>query len=362
MIGLDENKRKALGIFAKYYETAEFNFYQIEKREFGVGLIKKIDARHLAFESVEQFRKYLLVNTPLFVSHSTAYYQFPSATPIQKKSWFGADIVFDLDLHAEGKYEVYKKLETAKQDAIRLFEDFLKDDFGITDVIYAFSGNRGYHLHIRDKNFLELGGDERKEIVDYIRGTGLSYLNFFWEKEVPGRRISQWIGPTPSEAGYRGKFARKVVAVLQENPNEISRKFKREDEKRIALEGIAKGNWSILESYKDKLGTLATELPLTSVDTDAGVTQDLSKLIRVPNSIHGETGLIAKIVTDIDSFDPLKDAVIPSKQVMNITFTEDVPEIEFLNTTFGPFKKEEIKELPQGMALFFVLKGSAGFT
>ena len=201
MIELTSNKREALKYIAHYYESAQFNFYQIEKREFGIGLIKKIDARHLAFESIEQFRKYLLVNTPLFVSHSTAYYGYPAATPIQKKGWNGADIVFDLDMHAEGKYDVYKKLEEAKQDAIRLKEDFIKSDFGIDEVLCVFSGNRGYHLHIRDKNFIEIGGEERKELVDYIRGNGLNYLNFFEEREVPGRRINQWIGPLPNEAG-----------------------------------------------------------------------------------------------------------------------------------------------------------------
>ncbi len=361
MIELTSNKREALKYIAEYYENAQFNFYQIEKREFGIGLIKKIDARHLAFQSVEQFRKYLLVNTPLFVSHSTAYYGYPAATPIQKKGWGGADIVFDLDMHAEGKYEVYKKLEEAKQDAIRLAEDFLKADFGIDEILYVFSGNRGYHLHIRDKNFIEIGGEERKELVDYIRGNGLNYINFFEEREVPGRRINQWIGPLPSEAGYRGKFARKVVQILREHPQEISRKFKKEEEQRVVLEGIEKGNWSMLEGYKDKLAQYALELPLTSVDTDAGVTQDLSKLIRVPNSIHGETGLVAKVVDTINSFDPLKDAALKEKGERIIQFIEDVPEIEFLDTTFGPFKKDKKNELPIAAALFFVLKGSADF-
>ena len=39
----------------------------------------------------------------------------------------------------------------------------------------------------------------------------------------------------------------------------------------------------------------------------------------------------------------------------------DVPEIEFLDTTFGPFKKDKKNELPIAAALFFVLKGSADF-
>src|SRR3989338_2066650 len=358
----DIDRRIALKFIAEYYASAEFNIFQIEKREFGIGLIKKIDARHLAFDSMEGFRKYVLTNTPLFVSHSTAYYEFPAATPIEKKSWFGNDLVFDLDMHSDGKYGVYHKLEEVKQDAIRLVEEFLLTDFGISkkDILYVFSGNRGYHVHVRDKNYLDLCSDERKEIVDYIRGTGLNYENFFDINES-GRII----GPRPDEKGHRGRFARAAITMLEKEPVKLSRVFSKDEIRNNFITGVREGNWS-RTSIKDiisRLKIVADTLLLSTVNTDAGVTQDLSKLIRVPNSIHGETGLIAKIISDINNFDPLKDAVINinKNEAKCIIFTEDVPEIEFANSTFGPFKKDEKKELQLVVAIFFVLKGSASF-
>ena len=119
-------------IFAEYYATADIRIPEIERREFGIGNKKKIDARHLNFANVSDFRKYLCTNTPMFVSHSTAYYEFPGMTPIQKKRWLGADLVFDLDIHAEGKYAVYSKLEEMKDDVTRLVNDFIMGDFGIS--------------------------------------------------------------------------------------------------------------------------------------------------------------------------------------------------------------------------------------
>ncbi len=358
----DSDKRIALKFIADYYTSAEFNIFQIEKREFGIGLIKKIDARHLAFDSIEGFRKYLLTNTPLFVSHSTAYYEFPGATPIEKKSWFGNDLVFDLDLHSEGKYGVYPKLEEVKQDAIRLVEDFLLADFGISkkDILYVFSGNRGYHIHVRDKNYLDLGSDERKEIVDYIRGTGLNYKNFFYEDER-GRRF----GPKPDESGHRGRFARAAIAFLEKEPGKLSRVFSKEDVRNNFIAGLREGNWSktSIHDIVDRMHVVADSMQLATVNTDAGVTQDLSKLIRVPNSVHGETGLIAKIVDNINSFDPLKDAIINmnKNEIRNVLFSEDIPQLEFANATYGPFKKDEKLELPFAVAMFFVLKGSGNF-
>ena len=349
-------------IFASYYESADFQIPALEQREFGVGNRKKIDARHLSFTNISEFRGYLCNNTPMFVSHSTAYYDFPGATPIQKKQWKCADLVFDLDIHAGGRYGAFSKLEGIKEDLCRLVDDFILNDFGISKkhVAMVFSGNRGYHVHVRDPAFLPLGGDERRELVDYIMGQGLNYLDFFSFSDSKPPRL---LGPRPDEDGYRGRLAKQTVKLLKENPSLISRVFAKEEKRDFFISGIREGNWSRTSlKFNDllrRLGVIAKSLPVSSVNTDIGVTQDLSKLIRVPNSIHGETGLIAKIVDDIDSFNPLDDAVLESKETMKVRFLEDVPELHFMGETRGPFKKEEMKELPQPLALFYVLKQSA---
>ncbi len=346
-------------IFAGYYETARIMIPAIEKREFGVGIRKKIEARHLNFANVSEFRNYLCSNTPMFVSHSAAYYKFPGATPIQKKQWIGADVIFDLDIHAEGRYGAYARLEEMKGDVLRLVNDFLINDFGIAEehIAVVFSGNRGYHVHVRDPAYLPLGGEERRELVDYILGQGLDYLNFFPQRERGGKLI----GPRPDEGGYRGRLARGTIRVLEEDPVSISRIFKDKGRREFFINGIKEGNWSRttlkFDDLLKRLRPIASTLPVSSVNTDVGVTQDLSKLIRVPNSIHGETGLIAKIVEDIESFDPFRDAVIRSDKRMKVRFSEDVPALPTVGTE--GFKKGEIKELPQHLAVFFVQKGSA---
>ncbi len=352
----------ALERFRNYYQQAEFDIVQIDKREFGIGNIKKIDARHLAFTSEDAFRSYLMNNTPLFVSHSTAYYRYPGATPIEKKEWGGADVVFDLDMHAEGKYGVYEKLKEVKKDTIKLIEDFLLADFGIpkSELLIVFSGNRGYHVHVRDRNYLDLGSDERRELVDYIRGAGLNYRNFFESEEIK-KNVFRITGPKPDDQGYRGRFARAVIETLEKNPEKIAKKFTKDEERAKFEQGIKEGMWS-KTSVKDILsavGVVSSELPLHTVDTDAGVTFDTSKLIRVPNSIHGETGFVAKIVKDLDSFNPFKDATLKLKGESKVKFTEDVPAIEFGEETIGPFVKEMEGILDESHALFFILKGSA---
>ncbi|MFA6530487.1 MAG: DNA primase small subunit domain-containing protein, partial [Candidatus Micrarchaeia archaeon] len=300
------------------------------------------------------------------VSHSAAYYERPGATPIEKKGWLGADLIFDLDLHAEGKYGVYAVLDQVKSDTIRLLEEFLIEDFGISksETITVFSGNRGYHIHVRDRAYHSLGIEERREIADYVNGTGLNYLNFFEEQEVPGRKLTKKIGPKPSDFGYRGRFARAAVKALEQTPNPISPIFSNPEKRQKFIDGVMKGDWNktSLADIVKRFEPIAKELPIRSIDTDVGVTQDVSKLIRVPNSIHGETGLMAKIIpySELASFSPLDDALaFGMKETIKVEFIEPVPPLKFGKQTFADFKKDEIIELPEALAIFVLAKGSA---
>ena len=51
--------------------------------------------------------------------------------------------------------------------------------------------------------------------------------------------------------------------------------------------------------------------------------------------------------------------MMKSNSTIKIKFFEDVPQIEISDSTYS-FKKDEIAELPEYVAMFFVLKGSAG--
>jgi DNA primase small subunit len=55
-----------------------------------------------------------------------------------------------------------------------------------------------------------------------------------------------------------------------------------------------------------------TAVSLGAGETDEPVTCDIKRLIRLPSSLHGKTGLkVVKItVDDLAEFDPLRDAVV----------------------------------------------------
>ncbi len=335
-------------IFRAYYRQATIDISDIEKREFGVGKEKKIETRHIAFPSHFEFREYLINNVPYYVSHSISYYNFPSARPVQKKEWVKADLVFDLDAPAKTKYSAFEILDEIKKDTIRLVE-ILISDFDISEkyIKIVFSGSKGYHIHVTDPEYQKLYGEARRQITDYIGGKGFSLDQHVY---FEGKKL---IGPKLGEGGYRGKLAKLVF----DNANKLV------PDPDFFKSGIKEGNWSKtkspLKKLYDKISELTKSLYVGSVETDVMVTQDLSRLIRVPNSLHGDTGFIAKVVSDLDKFDPLKDAILTSDNRFKIKFIEDVPELDQLNC--GPFYKGEIKRLELHLALLFTSKNSAEF-
>ena len=79
--------------------------------------------------------------------------------------------------------------------------------------------------------------------------------------------------------------------------------------------GIGNGNWDTVnipkkaEFWAKMLSSIAIK---QSDSIDKNVSTDVHKLLRLPGTIHGDTGLIAKrlsSVSDLSNFDPMSDAV-----------------------------------------------------
>ena len=102
------------------------------------------------------------------------------------------------------------------------------------------------------------------------------------------------------------------------------------------------------------------ELPIKglSPDTDEPVTSDIKRLIRLPGSIHGGSGLIARMVDDLDDFDPLVDAVIFSEEEKKIISDRNM-EVRMMDNTYK-IKKGENK-VPEFVAVFLICRGVAEY-
>jgi DNA primase small subunit len=357
--------------FSEYYSRHRISESNAEKREFGFGSWdKKIESRHMRFSSSNELSAALAKSAPFYVSRSAAYYEFPDARPMPRKNWLGADLIFDLDAsHKEhdpegkdcGKFTCEKCLSYIKGQTIKLVEDFLVPDFGFSrsEISVNFSGNRGYHVHVVDKGILPLGREERREMVDYITGTGLQYERFFYKD---GRKN---VGPAPSDGGYHGKFAREIIRLLRSDEGfagSLNRKLRKPEMLERFIEGVGEGNWDRVNiaDREQKFKEIFRRLSVKLSDTvDVNVTCDVSKLIRLPNSLHGGTGFAAIGVRDLEKFEPMRDAVVLGDGEVKVKITEHVPGLAMKGKAYGPFKKDDEPSVPEHVAIYLICKRAA---
>lgn len=350
-------------LFSKHYSKAKLNVVKPQQREFGFGgWEKKIEFRHIGVRSEEELRAKLVKDAPLYVSHSVGYYEYPDARPMVKKNWLGADLVFDLDAegHSCGKFTCEDCMQKVKLDAIKLIEDFLIPDFGFSkgELTVNFSGSRGYHVHVRSDAVMELDRDARREIADYVTGTGLEFTRLFWQE---GKKI---FGPTPTQGGYGGKFARAYVRLLDDDSFalSVSRKLKDKAEREKLKGAIARGNWDNIgiANREKKLQEKFEIMRLTLAGRiDANVTADSSKLIRMPDSLHGGSGLAAKSmqIGELAAFEPMKSAKVFTQGSLRVKTAEAVPIVPHL--VEEPLEAGRIAELPMAAAVYLLCKKAA---
>jgi len=389
--------------FAEYYKTKSSNIQpptRMENREFAFLIFKeKIMLRHKGFKNAENLRNLLKNVAPSDVYYSSAHYERPEEE-MEEKGWLGADLIFDIDADhiptpcnkqhdtwtcnkcgatgrgppPEGCPQCGEQrfddktwpcevcLESAKEETIKLV-DVLTRDFGLSsdEVNVAFSGHRGYHVHVENEVIQTLDQVARKEIVDYIVGVGL-------EPQLLG--VEGGSGPNLDDPGWRGRIAKGTYDFLN------TATFTQLAEiglKKSAVKTLVTQRARVLESWRDRgpwkvLKGVGSEgwrrvvqkaVEEQSVKIDTVVTTDIHRLIRLTDTLHGKTGLkkTAVAISDVEEFDPLKGAIAFKEGVIKITVSE-APKFTLGERTYGPYKDLEV-ELPTAAALFLLCKGAA---
>ncbi len=397
--------------FLEYYTNSSSEIclpHSSERREFGALLFdRKSMVRHRRIETESDLRVLLLSLAPSDVYYSSAYYEKPDASEMERKGWLGADLVFDIDadhfptpcnkLHDEwtcnecsfvgrgsapdicpacGGQKLESKtwpceecLNSAKAETSKLL-DILARDFGFSksETQAFFSGHRGYHVHVESETIEALDSIARKEVVDYVCGLGLEtgFEKIGKRTALTGyqRRLRL------DDLGWRGRLARGLYDfVLHSKPEDwLGMGLSRRTAQTIArnISTILK-SWGKAGPYRSVKGVgveswrriveHCTECLSANVDTV--VTTDIHRLIRVSGTLHGKTGLkkVGFPIPALDSFDPFKSAVAFKSGTVDVIIS-DAPEFRLGDEVFGPFKNCKM-ELPTAAAVLLVGKGRA---
>lgn len=409
MLQKDDLKKTRLFLesnFAKFYEVEFHNDAlpnHLAQREFGFLSFKdNMMIRHQHFQTPHEFTNFISSFTPLHAYYSSAYYRQPDAA-MDKKDWRGADLVFDIDAdhlelpcEANHNYWICSKcdrpstqflqacshcgspkmkretwlcdicLKLAKTETHKLL-DFLLNDLGVNlpDLEIRFSGHRGYHVCVTQDEIKSLDQVARKEIVDYVLGTGLNIeLHGLAKTTGKSKRL---IGPDLDDPGWKGRIARGLHAFLSSTQSEDFIHIPNFNTKKRDLmlhEWKAHGNpWglpNIDEEAWHRLTKLGAQNQASHVDTV--VTTDLHRLIRLPNTLHGKTGLRVTTIpySLLDNFDPLTDGIVFHTGQIEV-YVDSAHIFRLGDICYGPFKDEAV-DLPLAAGIFLLCKKAARLT
>jgi DNA primase small subunit len=321
---------------------------------------------------------------PQHVYYSAGSYDDPGAGSMGQKGWRGSDLVFDLDAdHLPGvdpEAATYAEmLATCKEALLRLL-DILETDFGFTDTQVVFSGGRGYHVHVRRADVQALDRSARGEIATYVRGAEVAFEDLIRTEAVggeAGRRSPAQKRSLPPDGGWSGRlhdrllaFVDEVAALDDESALERLREFENVGEKkaqgalramRANRDAIAAGNIDVHPAFFSVARTLLEdEFASAGAPIDEPVTTDINRLIRLPGSLHGGSGLrVTPLDRDgLDAFDPLDDAVPETFRDNEITIevTEAGP-VELLGDTFT--MEEGAQRVNEARGVFLMARGRA---
>jgi DNA primase small subunit len=376
--------------FQTYYSENKIELPdRFSRREFaflffgGKGMV-----RHLGFEKKEAVLSFLEERVPQHAYYSSAYYHVPDAPKMQEKNWMGAELIFDLDsdhLPNAEKMGYAESLEAVKKEFQKLVEEFLLGDFGFKEkyIELYFSGGRGYHCHVKDPLVFDLDSNERREVVDYITGRDLQDSLIFHEQVTGRRQYGDRVFasgkslkmPTPDQVGWKGRISRGIIDLVDEikkseDPEKKLLEYgvSERDAERLVAELSEERMRRIRDGLLDQSKTIRrfflnsalrkTAVSLSAGETDEPVTCDVKRLIRLPSSLHGKTGLkVVKISVDgLDGFDPLRDAVVLSDEPVCVQLSEPV-NISLKGEEFCLKKGEQ--EVPTFLAVFLIGRKAA---
>lgn len=361
-----EPTRLALQLFGSYYKRLkpeDVNVSGFQKREFAFSHFGEEGMRrHMAFTDPRELLSYLAVRVPRHAYRSSAYYRDPAAKTMEEKGWEGADLVFDIDVdHVETPCKELHDRWTCKscgasgwgaahrcsscggetlerhtwvcdacisvaRDEILKLTDFLENDLGFSsdEFTIIFSGHRGFHVHVESPTAKGLSQDGRREIVEYVRGLGVDVKHLVI-KAGGGFKLRFGSGAP----GWHGRVARWAL--------------------------IKTGVEDPILSLKEWEEILGECIGKEAVAIDEKVTIDTKRLVRLPNTLHGKTGLRAAPFTirDLERENPLEGVKAFTEGEVVVDFKVDPPK-RVLDMSLSP----STRTLPLYVALYMLLNGA----
>lgn len=324
---------------------------------------------------------FLAGERPRHVYFSAGRYDDPGAGSMGRKGWRGSDLVFDLDAdHLPGvdpEADSYASMLSTCKEALCRLLDLLESDFGFDDMTVVFSGGRGYHVHVRDPDVLELGRRARREIVEYLLGEEIELEDVVRREVVAGTagRSSPAHKRSLPSGGWAGRLHTRLNEYVDEllslDESDAMARLQSFDgigtgkatavlrAARENREAIREGNVDVHPAVYSVAETLFDDVVASEMaPIDEPVTTDINRLIRLPGSLHGGSGLEVTRIdrNEVASFDPLVDAVPETFVGHDIAvYAREPMTVELRGEKFSI--QEGVSSVPEYVGVFAMARG-----
>ncbi len=297
--------------------TQVIDFDTFSRREFGFVSLNGKFFRNYSFEEPKELQDFMIDRCPTDAYIGAVYDEPPSReTPIHKLEWIGHELVFDIDINdydAVRKYvcdctgagQVCIKCWQLINVSIMVIDETLRRDFGMNEIVWVFSGRRGVHAWVGDRVGFNLGRDQRQSIIDYmsvVRGEDetariqdRTKLRYDFRKRIESTVFEYYLKNVRRkdliELGLSASAASSIIKQLKHQEGRVDDNLARDFNYKLGK----------VNKYDEIIRRWAPRI-------DHKVSIDLRRLLRMPTSIHGKTGCVARILDPdprkIFNFDP----------------------------------------------------------
>ncbi|KAJ3848042.1 prim-pol domain-containing protein [Lentinula lateritia] len=177
-------------------ERAEKESRLFPYREFAFTLRNDAYLRYNSYSSDIEMKKHVCLLTPSRFEIGPVYSAQPKDKKTVRPTHFRAEkreVVFDIDMTDYdpirtccSEADICKRCWGFIAIAVEVLDTAIRDQFGYTKLLWVYSGRRGIHLWISDKEAFELNDDQRKAMVEY--------LTVIKNGKEPGKRVNVRFG------------------------------------------------------------------------------------------------------------------------------------------------------------------------
>ena len=372
---LEHDSNFLVETFKQYYFD-HFNLIHVpdrsSEREFGYKKFNSGMIRHISLKTDKDLRLMLMTNVPSDVFCSNAYYSFPNLS-MGEKDWKEADLIFDIDAkdlnmscrkehtcikclscnEVSFMQDICPKCKSNKLDLVSLpcqncisgvkkevlnLVKILTTDLQIDDknIRISFSGNEGFHVYVTNSSYNQLGSNERRDLIDYIKFQSAMPERFGFPKNNPSRTSFPDLG----DSGWSGRVAKELFGSKSKRSKTITK---------IISDGQV--------AYQQKLEEMKNSI---GVKIDSNVTSDIHRIFRLEGSLNSKSSLVKLVCQDIEKFNPYIEACLIEDKPVEILANFPI-KFSLKNTKFGPYMNEKTS-VPKYAAAYMVCKGIASIS